>query len=75
MDGYLLDRERRGPHPAAGAGGIQSGRTRAGGTDNFFASRQRQRDNVIQHQGREKNLKILRSRCLNGVATTNMVIM
>ena len=49
MDGYLLDRERRGPHPAAGAGGIQSGRTRAGHATIFLL-----RDNVIEQQGQAK---------------------
>ena len=41
--------------------------------DIFLASRQRQRDNVIQPQGPEKIRKILRSLCLQGVATTNIV--
>ena len=36
--------------------------------DNFLASRQRQRDNVIEPRGQEKSRKIFRSRCLDGVA-------
>ena len=42
--------------------------------DNFLASLQRQRVNVIDSQGTEKNRKIFRSRRLDGVATTNIVI-
>ena len=42
---------------------------------NFLALRQRQRDNVIEPQGQEKIRKILRSRCLARVATTNIVKM
>ena len=34
-------------------------------SDNFLASRQRQRDNVIEPQGQEKIRKIFRSRCLH----------
>ena len=36
--------------------------------DNFLASRQRQRYNVIEPPGQEKIRKIFRSRCLDGVA-------
>ena len=43
--------------------------------DNVLASRQRQRNNVIEPQGSEKFRQIFRSRCLEGVATTNIVIL
>ena len=35
--------------------------------DNFLASRQQQRDNVIEPHGQEQIQKIFRSRCLDGV--------
>ena len=45
--------------------------------DNVIASRQRQRDmqsdTVIEPQEPEKNRKIFRSRCLDGVATLDIV--
>ena len=41
----------------------------------FFASRQRQRDNVIELEGQQKLQKMLRFWCLNGVATTKRAIM
>ena len=43
--------------------------------DNFLASRQRQCDNVLvkEPRGQKKIGKILRSRCLNEVAKTNIV--
>ena len=44
--------------------------------DNVLASRQRQRNNVIEPRGQEKIRKILSSRrCLHGVAKTNIVKM
>ena len=41
--------------------------------DNCLASRQRQHDNVIEPQGPEKNRKIIRPQCLDGVVTINKV--
>ena len=39
----------------------------------FIASRQRQRDNLIEHQGQEKNInKYFKALCLNEVATPNV---
>ena len=43
--------------------------------NNFIASRQRIRDNVTEPEGPEKNLKIFMPRCLDGVATPNIVIL
>ena len=43
--------------------------------DNFLASRQRIRNNVKEPEGPEKNLKIFMSRCLDGVAKPNIVIL
>ena len=43
--------------------------------DNFLASRQRQRNNVIEPQGQEKIRKIFGSWCLDEVVTTNIVIL
>ena len=38
-----------------------------------IASRQRQRDNLIEHQGQEKNInKYFKALCLNEVATPNV---
>ena len=42
--------------------------------NNSLASQQRQRDNVIEPQGPETIRKISRSRCLDGVTTTNIDI-
>ena len=46
-------------------------KTIAWARDNFTASRQQQRDNVIELHGPKKIRQILRFRCLNGVGTTN----
>ena len=43
--------------------------------DNFIASPQRQRNNVIEPRGPEKIRNIFRSRCLDGVATPRIVIL
>ena len=48
----------------------------SGARDQFLASRQRDNViNVIEPQAPEKNRKILRPRCLDGVATMNIVKM
>ena len=48
--------------------------SRTGHVSIFLALRQRQRDNVIELQGQEKNRQRLRPWCLDGKATTYIVI-
>ena len=40
--------------------------------DNFLTFRQQQRNNEIELHWPEKRLKIIRSRCLNGLANINI---
>ena len=53
-------------------GAHQDGERQSWACDNCLDSRQR---NTVEPHGQEKIRKILRSRCLDGVATTNIVKM
>ena len=53
---------------------LRSLTSRTGHASFFLALRQRQRDNVIELQGQEKNRQRLRPWCLDGKATTYIVI-